>query len=112
VKQHYINEAQMVTNLRNSSHRVPEPENLRELGLTCRESGVMHWLIQGKRNGEIATILGNRAKTITKHLERIFDKLGVETRTAAALVALEKTRTVFSESASTIPSKIKSEVVH
>jgi len=83
--------AQTITSLRGFASEVPQPERLHELGLTCRESEVTHWLIQGKRNGEIATILGTRAKTVTKHLERIFSKLGVETRTAAALVALERT---------------------
>jgi DNA-binding CsgD family transcriptional regulator len=62
---------------------------LETLGLTKREAEVLLWVSQGKRNAEIATILGIRAKTITKHLERVFAKLGVETRTAAAKVALE-----------------------
>ena len=43
---------------------------------------------RGKTNGEIGVILGARARTVGKHLERIFRKLGVETRTAAAAAAL------------------------
>jgi len=39
---------------------------------------------QGKTNRDIGDILGTRPKTITKHLEHVFEKLGVETRTAAA----------------------------
>jgi DNA-binding NarL/FixJ family response regulator len=44
---------------------------------------------QGKTNGEIATILGNSESTVKKHVLEIFDKLGIETRTAASLRALE-----------------------
>lgn len=62
---------------------------LQRLGLTKREAEVLFWVSEGKRNPEIATILGIRAKTITKHLERVFSKLGVETRTSAANVARE-----------------------
>lgn len=60
-----------------------------KLGLTKREAEVLFWVSQGKRNAEIAIILGTTPKTITKHLERIFAKLGVETRTSAANAALE-----------------------
>jgi DNA-binding CsgD family transcriptional regulator len=60
---------------------------LQRLGLTKREAEVLFWVSEGKRNPEIATILGIRAKTITKHLERVFSKIGVETRTSAANVA-------------------------
>ena len=49
----------------------------------------MHWLIQGKRNSEIASILSSKTRTVQKHVQNIFKKLGVETRTAAALLALE-----------------------
>ena len=42
-----------------------------------------------KTNGEIATILGNSESTVKKHVLEIFEKLGVETRTAAGLRALE-----------------------
>jgi DNA-binding CsgD family transcriptional regulator len=62
---------------------------LETLGLTKREAEVLLWVSQGKRNAEIAAILGIRPKTITKHLERIFQKIGVETRTSAANVALD-----------------------
>ena len=52
--------------------------------LTAREAEVLYWVAQGKTNRDIGDILGTRPKTITKHLEHVFDKLGVETRTAAA----------------------------
>jgi DNA-binding CsgD family transcriptional regulator len=58
-------------------------------GLTSREAEVLNWLTQGKANSEIAIIVGARTGTINKHLEHIYTKLGVESRTAAASVALE-----------------------
>ena len=59
------------------------------LGLTPRVAESLLWLAQGKTNGEIATILGNSESTVKKHVLEIFIKLGVETRTAASLRALE-----------------------
>jgi DNA-binding NarL/FixJ family response regulator len=59
------------------------------LGLTPRVAETLVWLAQGKTNGEIAIILGNTESTVKKHVLEIFDKLGVETRTAAGLRALE-----------------------
>jgi DNA-binding CsgD family transcriptional regulator len=59
---------------------------LRDFGLTPREYDVARWLAAGKTNAEIASILGARARTIEKHVERVLGKLGVENRTAAALL--------------------------
>lgn len=59
-----------------------------ELALTEREAEVLFWLANGKTNREIAEILEISPRTINKHLEQIFPKLGVENRTAAAGVAL------------------------
>jgi DNA-binding CsgD family transcriptional regulator len=53
-------------------------------GLTRREAEVFQWLAAGKTNKDIATILAISPRTVEKHLERIFQYLGVETRTAAA----------------------------
>lgn len=53
-------------------------------GLTRREAEVLYWVAQGKTNAEIGIILGVRPRTVQKHLEHIFEKLGVESRTAAA----------------------------
>ena len=55
------------------------------LHLTAREHEVLEWVRAGKTNRDIAVILGASPRTIEKHLERIFVKLGVETRTAAAM---------------------------
>jgi DNA-binding CsgD family transcriptional regulator len=52
--------------------------------LTVRERQVLEWVAAGKTNRDIAAILGAKPRTIEKHLERIYQKLGVETRTAAA----------------------------
>ena len=51
--------------------------------LTCRECDVMGWLAWGKTDRDIAAILGISHRTVHKHLQRIYEKLGVETRTAA-----------------------------
>ena len=59
-------------------------EASQSLGLTNREAEVLAWVARGKTNEDIATILGMRPATVAKHLERVFQKLGVETRTAAA----------------------------
>jgi DNA-binding CsgD family transcriptional regulator len=64
-------------------------ERLRPLGLTAREAEVLLWVADGKSNPEIAIILGAAPRTIQKHLENIFWKLGVQTRTGAARRALE-----------------------
>ncbi|MGB1090714.1 MAG: response regulator [Oceanobacter sp.] len=58
------------------------------LGLTQREAEVLHWIANGKSNREAAEILGMSPRTVNKHLEQVFVKLGVENRTAAAGVAL------------------------
>jgi DNA-binding CsgD family transcriptional regulator len=55
--------------------------------LTAREDEVLYWLGQGKGNSEIAAILGIACSTVNKHLERVYPKLGVDNRTAAANVA-------------------------
>lgn len=55
--------------------------------LTPRESDVLAWLGKGKTNRDIAEILGMSPRTVNKHLEHIFVKLGVETRSAAAVLA-------------------------
>jgi DNA-binding CsgD family transcriptional regulator len=56
--------------------------------LTERQIEVLSWVARGKTNAEIARILSLKTKTIGKYLERIFPKLGVENRTAAASFAL------------------------
>jgi DNA-binding NarL/FixJ family response regulator len=62
---------------------------LLKLGLTPRAAEVLLWVAQGKTNSDIGTILGISESTVKKHLLEIFGKLGVETRSAATLRALE-----------------------
>jgi DNA-binding response OmpR family regulator/DNA-binding CsgD family transcriptional regulator len=63
-----------------------------ELGLTTREGEVLSWLSKGKTNRDIAQILGLSPRTVDKHLEQIYAKLGVENRTAAAAIATNASR--------------------
>jgi len=56
--------------------------------LTAKEAEVLYWVIKGKINRDIGDILGSSPATVKKHLERVFAKLGVETRTAAAAMVL------------------------
>lgn len=60
------------------------------LGLTLRETEVLMWIARGKTNRDIGQILGNSHRTVNKHLEHIFEKLGVDTRGAAVALAMER----------------------
>ena len=64
-------------------------EPLMRLGLTPRATETLLWLAQGKTNSDIATILGITESTVKKHVQEIFEKLGIETRGAATVRALE-----------------------
>jgi DNA-binding CsgD family transcriptional regulator len=61
---------------------------LEPVGLTRRETQVLGWIAEGKTNAEIGMILGSSRRTVDKHCEHIYRKLGVESRTAAARFAL------------------------
>ena len=63
------------------------PNRMASVALTPREAEVLSWLAKGKTNRDIADILGMSPRTVNKHLEHIFEKLGVETRTAAVALA-------------------------
>lgn len=58
--------------------------------LTPREAEVLFWVIKGKTSKDIGDILGTSPRTVNKHLEHVFEKLGVETRTAAAGLAMSR----------------------
>ena len=60
--------------------------------LTAREAEVLYWVVKGKTNRDIGDILGTSPRTVTKHLEHVFEKLGVETRTAAAAMVMQRVR--------------------
>ncbi len=68
-----------------------EDDNLvlkRKLQLTQRESEVLMWIARGKSNRDIADILSLSPRTVNKHLEQIYAKLGVENRASAAALAV------------------------
>lgn len=58
-------------------------------GITAREAEVLLWIGRGKTNKDIGEILGLSPRTVNKHLEQIYAKLGVENRASAALKAAE-----------------------
>lgn len=69
--------------------RTQDAAALQRFRLSRREREVLAWVAQGKTNSDIATILGSKVGTVRKHLEHVFQKLGVETRTAAAAMILQ-----------------------
>jgi DNA-binding response OmpR family regulator len=69
---------------------------LQAFKLTLREAEVLYWVVKGKTNRDIGDILGSSPATVKKHLEHVFEKLGVETRNAAASLALKKVRLLSS----------------
>lgn len=85
-------EGQVLVVMREESGTV-QAEVLREaFALTAKEAEVLYWVAQGKINRDIADIVGSSPATVKKHLERVHAKLGVETRTAAAAMALAHLR--------------------
>ncbi len=71
-------------------HALARARGFAALPVTLREREVLDWLAAGKTDREIAEILGMSPRTVQKHLQHIYEKLGVETRTAAVLRALGK----------------------
>lgn len=65
-------------------------ETLQLLGLTQREAEILFWVAKDKTNAEISKLVDCRSGTVRKHLEHIFHKLNVQTRTAAVMKALEQ----------------------
>ncbi|OYU81925.1 MAG: DNA-binding response regulator, partial [Burkholderiales bacterium PBB5] len=63
------------------------PSRLATAALTPRETEVLSWVAKGKTNRDVGEILGLSPRTVNKHLEHVFEKLGVETRAAAAALA-------------------------
>ncbi len=64
--------------------------SIEQYQLTPRETDVLAWVAKGKTNRDIGEILGMSPRTVNKHLEHIYVKLGVETRSAAAALAVGK----------------------
>ncbi len=76
--------------LREENHAAAGEALASAFGLTGREAEVLYWVSKGKTNKDIGDILGSSPRTVNKHLEHVFVKLGVETRTAAANLAMKK----------------------
>lgn len=81
-----------------ASGEIPLTPELFELaGFTPRECDVLAWLTQGKTNEEIATLLRLRADSVSRHLQNIYGKLGVEHRVGATIAALQLARELHGE---------------
>ena len=65
---------------------LPHPDSA--LGLTRRETEVLSWVAAGRTNAQIAEVLSIAPGTVKKHLEHIYEKLGVSSRTDAAVTAI------------------------
>jgi DNA-binding CsgD family transcriptional regulator len=75
------------------------PAALTRLGLSAREAEVLAWAAAGKTNPAIAALLNISPRTVQTHLERVYRKLGVQTRTAAAARAMEAVREAHTDQA-------------
>lgn len=73
-----------------AEHREGDHERLlaERHGLTSREAEVLLWISRGKQNREVGEILRISPRTVNKHLEQIFQKIGVENRASAAAIAV------------------------
>ncbi len=69
--------------------RFDDPRPLEKLGISPREAEILLWLAQGKSNSDIATLCEISVGTVKKHVNHIFEKIGVEGRTSATLRAVE-----------------------
>jgi DNA-binding response OmpR family regulator/DNA-binding CsgD family transcriptional regulator len=84
-----VSEQEILLRLSDRQQGSDATERLKEtFGLTGREADVMLWIANGKTNREIGQILDMSPRTVNKHLEQVFRKLGVENRTAAAAAAI------------------------
>ncbi|CAG0953111.1 putative cyclic di-GMP phosphodiesterase [Methylophilaceae bacterium] len=87
-------EEQWIILLREESDIAQIEALMANFNLTRREAEVLYWAIKGKTNRDIGDILGTSPRTVNKHMEHVFVKLGVETRTAAASIAVSKLRSL------------------
>lgn len=97
------NSEQWMVMLREESEEAQVQSLMALFKLTQRESEVLNWVIKGKTNRDIGEILGTSPRTVNKHLEHVFVKLGVETRTAAASLAMTKIRAGIPEAGPAAP---------
>lgn len=91
----HLSDDEWVVMLREESDAIKIDALVSAFKLTKKEAEVLYWVIKGKTNKDIGDILGSSSRTVNKHLEHIFAKLGVETRTAAAALVTSKLRVVL-----------------
>lgn len=91
----HLRTARALREAREAAQQAPAPDAeavratlARRYQLTAREVEVLEWVALGKTNRDIGEILGLSPRTVNKHLEHVYVKLGVETRTAAASVVM------------------------
>ncbi len=91
----HLRTARALRQAREAAQQAPAPDAeevraalARRYQLTAREVEVLEWVACGKTNRDIGEILGLSPRTVNKHLEHVYVKLGVETRTAAAALAI------------------------
>jgi len=82
--------AELTLLMEEKTFSLPTALQLEAYRLTPRETDVLGWVSKGKTNRDIAEILGMSPRTVNKHLEHIYIKLGVETRAAAAALAISR----------------------
>jgi DNA-binding response OmpR family regulator/DNA-binding CsgD family transcriptional regulator len=87
-----LGETMWLLSLHAADTSAPAPSRVTSAALTPREAEVLSWVAKGKTNRDIGDILGMSPRTVNKHLEHIFEKLGVETRAAAAALASRETK--------------------
>lgn len=80
-----MGEAMWLLSLQNAGEA--QASRLATAALTPRETEVLSWVAKGKTNRDVGDILGMSPRTVNKHLEHVFEKLGVETRAAATALA-------------------------
>jgi DNA-binding response OmpR family regulator/DNA-binding CsgD family transcriptional regulator len=86
----FIDNREYLLRLSNPHKPADDTHALKEqFGVTGREADVLLWIANGKTNREIGQILEMSPRTVNKHLEQIFRKLGVENRTSAAAIAIK-----------------------
>jgi CheY-like chemotaxis protein/DNA-binding CsgD family transcriptional regulator len=89
---HFTNEYLLLLDKRTGDWNLDSVRH--SLGLTFREAEILMWISRGKTNKEIGLILDSSPRTVNKHLEHIFEKLGVVTRAAAVSIAMQRTSNI------------------
>lgn len=87
IRQAYRN-AEAISAIRRNIKAVGQTQERVIPDLTLRETEVLHWLAHGKSNHNIAVIMQVKECTVKKHLQNIYQKMGVENRTSALLMAM------------------------